>query len=364
MHPKGTHHDRKEKLEGGGAISGRIKRGQQSRNLSFRGRAPRTAARMREATLVLLALGGVTAGCLYTPDANGHATVPEGITSIGDSAFEGCRALVSIGLPSSLTSIGKSSFKDCPFLTSLTLPSNVTSIGDEAFRGCLRLVSIALSDSLSTIGMQAFAYCGALGSIALPDDVSSIGRWAFHYCSSLALVHVPVGCEVGPQAFDQTAASPGYVHGREPPSSPSPPSPPFPPPPTFPPSSPPMTYIWAPSPPPSPLPPPLLPPPPTSPPLSPSPNLPPPAPPAPLVPPPVTPPVPPPSLVLTDSEANIGDGPQDKTLGLAIGLPLGGLFLAALAAILIWMRRKRRMKQPEAGQDSEVTLTKIKSVDV
>ena len=63
---------------------------------------------MREATLVLLALGGVTAGCLYTPDANGHATVPEGITSIGDSAFEGCDALVSIGLPSSLTSIGKS----------------------------------------------------------------------------------------------------------------------------------------------------------------------------------------------------------------------------------------------------------------
>jgi hypothetical protein len=55
--------------------------------------------RMREATLVLLALGGVTAGCLYTPDANGHATVPEGITSIGDAAFEGCHALVSIGLP-------------------------------------------------------------------------------------------------------------------------------------------------------------------------------------------------------------------------------------------------------------------------
>merc|ERR1711959_534579 len=64
--------------------------------------------------------------------------------------------------------------------------------------------------------------------------------------------------------------------------------------------------------------------------------------------PPMTPSVPPPSpvLILTDSEANIGDDPQDNTLGLAIGLPLGGLFLAALAAIFIWMRRKRRMKQP------------------
>jgi len=70
----------------------------------------------------------------------------------------------------------------------------------------------------------------------------------------------------------------------------------------------------------------------------------------------MTPSVPPPSpvLILTDSEANIGDDPQDNTLGLAIGLPLGGLFLAALAAIFIWMRHKRRTKQPEAGQDSEV----------
>ena len=80
----------------------------------------------------------------------------------------------------------------------------------------------------------------------------------------------------------------------------------------------------------------------------------------------MTPSVPSPSpvLILTDSEANIGDDPQDNTLGLAIGLPLGGLFLAALAAIFIWMRRKRRMKQPEAGQDSEVTLTKMKSIGV
>ena len=30
--------------------------------------------------LVLLALGGVTAGCLYTPDANGHVVVPDAST--------------------------------------------------------------------------------------------------------------------------------------------------------------------------------------------------------------------------------------------------------------------------------------------
>jgi hypothetical protein len=293
--------------------------------------------------LVLLGLGGVAAGCLYTPDANGHATVPHGITSIGDAAFEGCSALVSIGLPPGLTSIGASSFKGT-HLTSLVLPTSVTSIGDEAFRGCRFLVSMALPDSLTTIGDQAFAYCRLLDSIALHDDVSSIGYGAFQHCSSLALVYVPVGCTVGDQAFDDTAVSPGYVRGREPPSSPSPPSPPFPPPPKFPPSPPPM--VWAsgriPSPPPSPgTPPPLLPSP-TLPPLSPSSKL-----------PPSAPSVPSPVLILTDSEANIEDEPQDNTLGLAIGLPLGGCLLVAALAAIIHMSRKRRMKQPEAEQDPE-----------
>ena len=322
---------------------------------------------MRVATLVLLALGGVAAGCLYTPDANGHVSVPDGVTSIGDAAFENCFTLVSIGMPAGLISIGASSFKGCMKLNSLVLPSSVTSIGVEAFRGCNRLVSMRLSDGLVSIGDQAFAYCSSLDSIALPDDISSIGSQAFHYCSSLALVYVPVSCDVGYQAFDETAASPGFVHGREPPSSPSPPSPPFPPPPTFPPTPPPMVYIWAPSPPPSPTPPPPLLPPPMLPPLSPSPKLPPSAPPsAPSAPPYVSPS--PPVLILTDSEANIEDGPQDNTLGLAIGLPLGGCLLVAALAAIIHMSRKRRMKQPEAEQDPEVTLTqpgsKIKSVGV
>ena len=101
---------------------------------------------MMVATLVLFALGGVAAGCLYTPDANGHATVPDGVTSIGDAAF-----------------------KDCFTLVSIVLPSSVTSIGDEAFRACVRLVSMKLSDGLVSIGDQAFAYCSSLDSIALPN---------------------------------------------------------------------------------------------------------------------------------------------------------------------------------------------------
>ena len=40
--------------------------------------------------VAVIALGGVsawTAGCLYTPDSDGHVVVPEGVTTIADQAF-------------------------------------------------------------------------------------------------------------------------------------------------------------------------------------------------------------------------------------------------------------------------------------
>ena len=56
--------------------------------------------------LLLIALGGVAAECLITPDANGHVIIPDGVTSIGKNTFFMCTSLISIVLPSSLTSIG------------------------------------------------------------------------------------------------------------------------------------------------------------------------------------------------------------------------------------------------------------------
>ena len=85
--------------------------------------------------LVLVALGGVAARCQYAPDANGHVEVPEGITSLGDQAFDQCKSLVSITLPASLTSIGYYAFQYCSSLTSVSLPDSLTELGGGAFHG-------------------------------------------------------------------------------------------------------------------------------------------------------------------------------------------------------------------------------------
>ena len=84
------------------------------------------------------------------------AVIDEGVTSIGDSAFQGCSSLTSITIPDGVTSIGVESFRDCSSLTSITIPDGVTSIGNFAFDGCSSLTSITIPDSVTSIGDNAF----------------------------------------------------------------------------------------------------------------------------------------------------------------------------------------------------------------
>jgi hypothetical protein len=49
---------------------------------------------------------------LYTGDET-NVIVPEGVTSIGENAFQGCTHIESITLPEGITSIGQWAFSNC-----------------------------------------------------------------------------------------------------------------------------------------------------------------------------------------------------------------------------------------------------------
>ena len=112
------------------------------------------------------------------------------MTSIGNSAFNGCTSLTSITIPNSVTEIGYSAFEGCASLTSITIPDGVTYISDGAFSGCKSLTSITIPDSVTSIGSSAFYGCTSLTSIMIPDSVTSIDGSAFGGCSSLTAINV------------------------------------------------------------------------------------------------------------------------------------------------------------------------------
>ena len=121
----------------------------------------------------------------------GEFKIPDSVTSIGNSAFSGCKSLTSVTIGNSVTSIGEEAFEYCRRLTSITIGNSVTSIGSSAFRCCYSLTSVTIGNSVTSIGEYAFSGCSSLTSVTIPDSVTSIGDYAFKECTSLTSLTIP-----------------------------------------------------------------------------------------------------------------------------------------------------------------------------
>ena len=130
-------------------------------------------------------------------------TVPEGVRSIGDYAFECCGCLKKIYMPESLETIGEGVFSGCVRLVLTDLQEGVKSIGRGAFLNCTALNSIDLPASLETIGAFAFTYCSSLVSVTFNGDlVTELPDRLFYGCSYLTFMHLPnLVTSIGKRAF-------------------------------------------------------------------------------------------------------------------------------------------------------------------
>ncbi len=107
---------------------------------------------------------GVAEKAFYKCKQLTEIVLGEGISVIGDFAFDFCTALTAAVLPKSLRRIGKSAF-GCSALREITLPEGVCEVGDRAFAYCDELALARIGDGVRAIGENAFLGCDKLREI-------------------------------------------------------------------------------------------------------------------------------------------------------------------------------------------------------
>ena len=176
-------------------------------------------------------------------------TIPNGVTTIGFSAFNGCIKLERIKFSSNLdtvcenafnntkwfnnqpnglvyvgkvaykykgdmprntkitvksdtVSISESAFKDCANLTAILIPSSVKHIDKYAFYNCQGLTKLNFNDGIERIENDAFGSCEKLTSVNFSETLKSIGAFAFVECKKLSEITIPRSvASVGEYAF-------------------------------------------------------------------------------------------------------------------------------------------------------------------
>ena len=85
-------------------------------------------------------------------------TIPDSVTSIGSSAFDGCTGLTRVTIPNSVTRIGYEAFRDCTKVTNFTFLGNAPVLipyPTNSFSGRW-FVNVGA-------GAKAYYYCGTTG---------------------------------------------------------------------------------------------------------------------------------------------------------------------------------------------------------
>ena len=119
--------------------------------------------------------------------AGGDIVIPEGVTEIDESVFEGNEAIASVVLPTTLIKIGECAFLYCTGLTNISWSASLQEIGDEAFVG-FRATKVDLSGTaLTKVGEQALC-SPTLEEAVFPATLQTLGSHVFGCCENLKSV--------------------------------------------------------------------------------------------------------------------------------------------------------------------------------
>lgn len=122
--------------------------------------------------------------------------IPWGVTKIGDSFCANCKNLTEVILPDFLTEIGREAFAGCEKLEKISIPDKVTVIQSQTFANCRSLQEIKLPSALKELGQGAFRNCAVLKEVSLPNALRKLGKGVFYGCASLQEIEIPRDVEM------------------------------------------------------------------------------------------------------------------------------------------------------------------------
>jgi hypothetical protein len=161
--------------------------------------------------------------------------IPESVTEICESAFEGCINLKEVTISEGVQIIGKAAFRGCSNLQRIKFPSSVKRIDVLIFEGCTNLHEIIVDSKnhiyksnsdhnaiiqskenklvavsnkcdyvpeVSVIGAYVYMNRKDLTQIKIPMGIIEVEDGAFCNCTGLTQIEMPISLEIiGAQAF-------------------------------------------------------------------------------------------------------------------------------------------------------------------
>ena len=151
--------------------------------------------------------------------------IPATVKTIGTGCFLNCKSLERVDLESTDISVGQNLFSGCEKLSDVILfdnmdevpfgqfngtaiPDGVTSIGKTAFRNCTELEHVHFPETLEVIDQRAFMGCTKLESLEIPSSLSSMASYSFADCNNIR--QIVSNATIPPKAVASTFSTATY----------------------------------------------------------------------------------------------------------------------------------------------------------